>query len=323
VPPFGSQTHLWRYTDLRKLMLLAVKRKVFIPTLSTLRRSRDPKETLLPSYSDETLAFRLFEGKKGQEAWEWLVNQIEARRKDPHAAALQPRLLDMFWGDSFLRPGIVLEEWLDQLSIRRAVWCWASPSDPQWPTDSYESLALWNSYASSEIAIRTTFDNVRNAVEASKDLKNQEEGIAFRVKYRKQGYAINQLFNQPSTDQPFRPYAFKNRSYDYEQEIRIILCVNGHADAAGISVEIDPRLLLEGGKVVISPHIPEAEGDELVELIRGMLKEVPRLEVCLSSEMQKEPGERLAPVKQFMQKLGPLFDPLAKEAGIPELLREL
>jgi len=55
----------------------------------------------------------LFEGKKGQEAWEWLVSQIEKRRSDPRAAASEPRLLDLCWNDPLLFRAI--KQWVFSL----------------------------------------------------------------------------------------------------------------------------------------------------------------------------------------------------------------
>jgi hypothetical protein len=215
---------------------------------------------------------------------------------------------------------VLFNEWLDQLSLRRAVWCWAVPSDPAVPGESFESVAMWNSYAKSGVAIRTSIGSVLKAVEASSDLKSAE-GIAIRVEYARQGYPISEITEDGVLKRPFHPFGFKNKSYDYENEVRIVFRMKEIPKEPGITVDIDTRLLLEGGEVVISPYIQREEAEALVEVIGKMLNN-SSIKVRRSTERQESLHESSFEkvLRDFQNQWLKPFEP---EEGLPALLREL
>src|ERR1035441_2991995 len=168
-------TPLWRYMELSKFTML-LEGRAFIPALGTLKRDADPKEASLPLHSQPYLPELLFEGKPGEEFRNWLAGRGEESRTDtgrtpresdeaPSADSV-PRWLDTPY-----------DEWLRQLSSRRAIWCWGSTPDLRPMQEPWENLAMWNSYARSGIAIKTTVQSIEKAVDASSDLK-AADGIA-------------------------------------------------------------------------------------------------------------------------------------------------
>ena len=322
-------TPLWRYMDAGKFMLLLLKRKAFIPKLSTLRKDRDPKETFVTSYSLDHLAQLLFSSSDGEAARAWLAERVERRFWKPSEAESARKWEQPFWRDpagAFERNSILFDEWLDQLSARRAVWCWASPRDPE-TSESPESLAMWNMYAPKGVAIKTTLDNIEKVFDASPDLKNQE-WKPIRVTYHRQGYRtqrlLDDLIEKERLKQPFRPYAFKSLGYEFEHEIRIVVRVNGETNLPGIAVEVNPQILLKGGEVVVSPYVTEPEADDFVQAVKHLLKDDPNIVVRHSSERQQMPQELASLVGNFMA-AGPngRAAPFAREENLPTLLSEL
>jgi hypothetical protein len=325
-PDLPLETPLWRYMDVSRLMSLLVCQKVFIPTLATLRKDHDPEEALLPSYCGWPVSENLFDdSREGVEAWDWIAKRIEARLSPQDVPDTDVRMepLRTRWNDAYEKNHVAFEEWLDELSCRRAVWCWASPEDPECRKESYESLAMWNSYARAGIAIKTTLGNIENAIRTSSDLKGSK-CHAMRVEYRRQGYAMSELFERDRLKRPFRPYSYKNRSYDYEHEVRIVFRVDGARRLPGVVVRLDPLRLLQDGEVVVSPYLGEPEADHLVELVKKLLGDghASSITVRRSSERQSPEQESLSRHNKSIAKM-PALGPFEDEPEVPELLREL
>lgn len=306
-----DETPLWRYMDVAKLMSLLVNHRVFIPTLATLMKDQDPKEALLNCFPG--LHHLLSEPPEGTELRDWLDRQ-PAKRVSAHD------------GDGSVS---LKREWLQELSCRRVVWCWASPKDSM--SRTYESLAMWKSYAASGVAIRTTLRSLRNAIGSSPDIQDVE-WVTIPVKYRHQEYAQIGWTEQGRLRRPFRPYEFKNLSYDYEHEVRIAFRVNGGLKRAGVVVTIHPHALLEGGDIVVSPYLPTHEADDLTSVVTQLLGahdkitvshcSEHKIRVSRSSERQTIPeeGRRL-----LHDSVGELLrqTQFADEPDIPILIREL
>jgi hypothetical protein len=269
----------------------------------------------------------------GKQAWEWLEKRIDQRLATSRSAdadlGLQP--MRTRWEDPLERINVAYEEWLDALSARRAVWCWASPEDPRFRPETYESLAMWNLYARSGVAIKTSFKSLASAISTSPDLKHSK-WRAIRAEYHRKGYAIPGLTEGDRLKQPIRPFAFKNQSYDYESEVRIVFRVNGAARLPGVVAEVDPHELLKDGEIIVSPFLPASEADDLVKAVKKLLKynptadkkleDDPTIPVRRSTERQAEGEQSRLAWKDFRSK-EPGAEPFAPEEGIPKLLLEL
>ncbi len=129
---------------------------------------------------------------------------------------------------------------------------------------------MWKSYAASGVAIRTTLRSLRNAIGSAPDLQDVE-WVTIPVKYRRQDYAQTGWTEQGRLRRPFRPYEFKNLSYDYENEVRIVFRVNGSPKRTGVVVTIDPHTLLEGGEIVVSPYLATHEAYDLTSVVTQLL----------------------------------------------------
>jgi len=254
------------------MMLLAGKG--FIATLGTLRKDADPKETIVASKSEDHLPELLLSGEPGDDLRKWL-----RLHSPPGSGNGEPAHA---WGRS------EFDEWLTHLGARRAVWCWGSTPDLRPTQEPWENLAMWNSYARSGVAVKTSFKAIEKAVAASTDLK-AADAIALKVRYFWQGYRILELFDHEHPDgrfvkRPFRPFGFKNKSYEFESEVRIVFRINCQQDfPAGVVVNIDPSVLLDGGEVVVSPYVHADEAYALAAWIEWYLNN-PSITVHWSAE---------------------------------------
>jgi hypothetical protein len=272
-----EDTPLWRYMELSKFMMLLAG-KVFIPTVSTLKKDADPKEAGLPSHSELDLPELLFEGKPGEEPKPaqgfriWLARRGEESRAGTGRTTPESNQASSATADPRSSNATLYDVWLKHLSARRAVWCWGSTRDLRSNQEPWQNLAMWNSYARSGVTIKTTFQNVKEAVIASGDMK-AADGVALKLRYFWQGDDIPELFDDDGRlKRPFRPFAFKNKSYKFESEVRIVFRINCQRDSpAGLVVDIDPSVLLDGGEVVVSPYLQQNEAHALVALIKWLL----------------------------------------------------
>ena len=301
------ETPLWRYMELSKFMMLLAG-KGFIATLATLRKDADPKETIVASKSEDVPEL-LFSGEPGDDLRKWL-----RLHSPPGCGNAEPASA---WSLT------EFDEWLAHLGARRAVWCWGSTPDLRPTQEPWENLAMWNSYARSGVAIRTTFRGVEKAVAASGDLK-AADGIALKVRYSWQGGRIPELFDDDRPDgpflkRPFRPFAFKNKSYEFESEVRLVFRVNCQQDSPpGVVMNIDPSLLLDGGEVVVSPYMHADEAYALAAWIEWYLNN-PRITVRWSaerSEADRDIVDFIAPnYGPYIFQRQPRHVPRAGEAG--------
>ena len=131
-----------------------------------------------------------------------------------------------------------------------------------------------------------------------------------------------ELTERDGLRRPFRPYAYKNRSYDYEHEIRIVFRVDGRRKLPGVIVKLDPHQLLEDGEVIVSPYLVEPEADDLKKVIKTLLGEDPKISIDQSSERRSIDQESRARWDRFIANM-PRPGPLEDEPELPELLREL
>jgi hypothetical protein len=172
-----------------------------------------------------------------------------------------------------------------------------------------------------------TLSSLREAIEGSKALRGAQR-IVVKVGYCLDGYRILDVFDDnnphwPHLKNPYRPYAYKAKSYEFESEVRVVFRVNYQpAFAAGALVDIDPHVLLKGGEVVISPYLKWEEGHALKDLVRALLKD-DNIAVRRSAER----GEWGQDIDEWTANLPPPPDQWPKrfeiEEGLPALLREL
>ena len=314
-------TPLWRYMELSKFMMLLAG-KVFIPTLGTLKKDADPKEAILPSRSELYLPELLFEGGPGEGFRNWAALRGEESHADKERRIRQSDQAKRANADPRAPNDILYDEWLRCLSARRAIWCWGSTPDLRATQEPWENLAMWNSYARSGVAIKTTFQGIQNAVAASSDLK-AADAIALKVRYLWQGYDIHELFEDERLKRPFRPFALKQKSYEFESEVRIVFRIDCHRDSPpGVVVDVNPSVLLDGGEVVLSPYLQREEAHAVATIIKRHI-ENERVTVRGSAEREEvgpEITEWTAHLGGSPSQWGKRFE---MEGGLPDLLSEL
>jgi hypothetical protein len=177
---------------------------------------------------------------------------------EPH----EPLLLGTARGPKVQRPegsehsgttlSFLVKRWLDELALRRCVWCWNQSTD--------HLYALWRLYGERGVAVISTVDMIRKALEKA----GAREGIVAQVRYAP--LRTPQRLEETSTfltmEQPQhlrRPYLFKDDGYRIEEEVRFVLSTNPIAtsDLEGIMIEVDVKALIKDFK--ISPELPPAE----------------------------------------------------------------
>lgn len=278
--------------------LLLRRNKVFVPSLRKLQEA-DPKEMRVSQHSDAAMdRFRhsaLFHGAR-----KWLKTRSSRR---PNADRNDQHMEDLS----------LIEEWIQQLSVRRYAWCWFSPSKPppSWP----ESVAMWSLYARNGVAIKTTLEQITTAFR-EQDLT---EVLVAEVEYSIQAGPKCLLADQEYAK---RPFLFKSASYGYEKEVRLLLQINAGAPASGMKVDVDAKTLLEGGKVIISPFVVPDEQQALIETAERLVPEGTTVTFRASSELAPGADDPTYSL-DLNDEIDRLSEPFCQEPGMPELLREL
>jgi hypothetical protein len=209
--------------------------------------------------------------------------------------------------DGFFNNDLLLREWLEQLSTRRAVWCWAAPSSLG------ESMAMWNLYAKSGVAVTTTFEDLVSALK----IPNEAQVMVAKVQYHPQGHFALELVEPEFLT---RPFVFKNQSYEHEQEVRIVFRIQEREGLPGVLIDVDSDRLLAHGRVVISPYMLPGEAEAFREIVRA---HKPAIEIRQSTEAQESPFEVGQFAKKVLDHLDKNSEVFRAEHGLPPLLDEL
>jgi hypothetical protein len=159
--------------------------------------------------------------------------------------------------------------WLEQLSIRRCVWCWN--------VHTGHSHALWKIYGQRGVALVSSIAEVKASLAKAGELRAIVSPVSYAVPPRFSFEDILQWefeMNQ-NTNLAF-PYLFKESGYKYEAEVRFVFGVHPNllANAAGIVAEIDGKSVVQSyaSKLWISPDIPEDEKNVIRYLIAEIRK---------------------------------------------------
>jgi hypothetical protein len=265
-----DNTQIVRYMKLSTLVLLLADR-VFLPSLRCLQ-SDDKLEGLVPHMMSLDYGKALYPRIKDFEPW--LLEQKKGPKRIPAEGRHHDRIT----------LGFLARVWLEQLSIRRCLWCWNKQTG--------HSHALWKIYGQRGVALVSTVGEVKKAlakagrlrtiVSPSGEVKTAlEEASQLRAIVSPVSYSIPPRF---SFEEIMRwefemnqegnlafPYLFKEDGYTYEEEVRFVFGVHPHllADAPGIVAEIDGKSLVESyvSKLWVSPDIPKEEGNMIRYLV--------------------------------------------------------
>jgi hypothetical protein len=274
--PLDDHQKIIRYMRVPAFLML-LKGKVFLPSLETLQRG-DPWESQLPLSLDRHL-HDCFDELFDRGCNDWLESLAQGWEK----SALQVRLarvaeetgggyglatMSMDWRQT-AGPALI-RIWLRELAKRRCVWCWNNApyqkSKDNSSSQHWESMGLWNVYGSHGVAIVSSPDRIRNAVQ----LPDGVHSSAGNVNY----LPLNSPNPPAILREPIwlhRPYYFKLNSYEYEREVRFVIAVDHDRmrkrRTAGVVLDIKPEILLD--KVVISPHLNQDEAECLEDIMRS------------------------------------------------------
>jgi hypothetical protein len=254
-----DSTKIIRYMKLSTLLLLLADR-VFLPSLRCLQ-SHDKLEGLLPDtpsvYRDygETLYPRI------KHCEDWLLQQAGEPKKIPANGSRR----------NAVRLSFLAKLWLEQLSIRRCVWCWNRHTGL--------SHALWKIYGQRGVALVSTVGEVMRAFPEEFQLRAIVSPVSYSIP---RGLPIERFVDEveKASSQMMReenlpfPYLFKEAGYRYEDEVRFVFGVHPNllTDHPGILIEIDGKSLVKNfvGDLWIAPDTPREE----VGMIRALVKKL-------------------------------------------------
>jgi hypothetical protein len=223
--PEGAE--LWRYMRLSTFLML-LRGKVYVPTIADLRR-RDPLEaTRLCQRTRE-----YFDHLTGPDRDWLLAGATEREQAILNHPKAQPEE----------KARVFRHIWDRELAERRTIWCWHQAK--------IESMALWHIYAREGVAVKTTPARLKSAF----DPHFVGRGLIGPVHYIDDSH-------QEALDHHFlRPYLLKQRCYQHEREVRVVLPRNPDDPDGRRLLPIDPRKLIS--EVLVSPLIPHSEAAEI------------------------------------------------------------
>jgi hypothetical protein len=256
-----DDTPIIRYMKLSTLLLLLADR-VFLPSLRCLQ-SHDKLEGLLPQRVSVRSSYGEALYPRIRQFEPWLLQQAKGPKITPAQGGEHNAVTLNF----------LAKLWLEQLSIRRCVWCWNKHSGL--------SHALWKIYGQRGVAVVSTVGEVKRAFPGANALRAIVSPVSYSIP---RGLSINHFFNEVQRaslemmreeNLPF-PYLFKDAGYRYEEEIRFVFGVHPNllAEANGIVAEINGKSLVKSyvGDLWTSPDIPNEEEDMIRYVVADIRK---------------------------------------------------
>ena len=152
-------TPIVRYMKLSTLLLLLADR-VFLPSLRCLQ-SHDKLEGILPRMMSFRYGETLYPNIYRFQGWLFQqAKELEAARNKPvQTNAIKARYLAQLW--------------LEQLSIRRCVWCWNKHTG--------QSHALRKIYGERGVAVMSTVGNVKKALARAGELRAIVSPVSYSI----------------------------------------------------------------------------------------------------------------------------------------------
>jgi hypothetical protein len=237
-------------------LALLLADRVFLPSLRCLQ-SDDKLEGLVPQMMSSGYGRTLYPRIRDFEPW--LLKQKKG-----------PKIIPVEGGQhNSVTLDFLARVWLEQLSIRRCVWCWNKHTG--------HSHALWKIYGQRGVALVSTVGEVKKALAKAGELRAIVSPVSYSIPPRfsfdemlKWEFAMNQNGNLAF------PYLFKEDGYKYEEEVRFVFGVHPNllSGAPGIVAEIEGRNLVKSyvPDLWISPDIPKEEGNMIRYLVADIRK---------------------------------------------------
>jgi hypothetical protein len=194
-----------RYMKIATFLML-LQRKVFVPSLKTLKRT-DPTECAVLRPNSSLLL------TDADIDWLW----SRASNSERSIVKVSPRLL---------APQI----WLRELANRRCIWCWYAKRP--------ESMGMWNTYGAHGIAIVSRVGRVR----ASLQLPDDTLSSVGRVIYIQPSVGLRTTIPSVNPGLFYHPYYFKQKAYEYENEIRFVVASEPITRVSSVLYDGDPSI---------------------------------------------------------------------------------
>lgn len=290
---------LWRYMKLSTLLLL-LEGTAFFPSVATLR-SGDPLEGALDSDFHPWL-MRKLRDLGGEEA----SNELDSWLLK-HTTESQRKFQELNKQDGWFNTQFFSDLYIQELSKRRAVWCWFY--------SSIESAGMWSVYGHGGIAVGTTLGALKAALPA-----NRKFQMARILYHDRRPHSIERL-NPESRDgdaRTHRPHVVKGREYEHEREVRIATpCSSWEKGALVRDINWSPLVRT----IIISPLLPYEEA-KAVELFLKKHNWTNQPEIRRSTILGNIAGEEESRAS-ISERFRPLFDDYQEEPDLPSLMKEL
>lgn len=258
-PDLTPDTKIVRYMRLSAFLSL-LKGRIFIPMLRTLQQELDPTEGLLTStFPNFVMALGAFAASENLS--EWLHPAEYESIKDIHSKAFKTQAL----------PDVV--ELTSRLEETRAVLCFhRQPA---------EVMAMWQIYARDGVAIETTPRQLDKAVTFP---AGSYPHLA-KINYHNEG---DQDLEKRAIPLIARPYLFKLKCYEFEDEVRLGMVTKLSAEKLkGVHLDVDARSMITG--VRLSPFMHRTEAKDIISFCQPLL---PGCDIRQSSKRNIFPAQR-------------------------------
>jgi hypothetical protein len=142
-----------------------------------------------------------------------------------------------------------------------------------WHKKEHENMGMWENYADKGVAIRTTLEGLREALKLDighgihiadvEYLDFDEDQMGLEIAVNDNDFFEDTEGAQMIQYRPLKPFGFKRKYYDYEDEIRAITMADTQfpwlSEADQLDVSVFTSSLV--GEIVISPLVPEWRQD--------------------------------------------------------------
>lgn len=244
----SPETKVFRYMDLAKFLSLIHQKTIFFAKASSYEDSLEGMPTDLDSFLGSESATLLGMAINSMVA-NFSFDKDDAARKRKQAEVVEAKLqYDCRTVSTVFGPMKTSKDF-DYSSIIKATSNFVDISC--WNTDAseIESMAMWKIYGggSASVCVESTLGNVLSSMSAPRGF-NIYTGLVSYLDYKKDFIGI---------DDPIKFFFNKSKLYEFEKELRFVLCpvlledVKAPRVQFGTSVTVDPKVLIKG--VMVSP----------------------------------------------------------------------
>ncbi|MBA2268974.1 MAG: hypothetical protein H0W43_00280 [Chthoniobacterales bacterium] len=237
---------LWRYVKLSTLFL-NLSGTVYVPTIGQLKKS-DPKEGLAAVSAEWRFGYLL---DHEPQTIKKLIETLPSEKQKQIGAGDPSNCADMMQNSQ-----IIADSFDEQQSEMKCAWCWHC--------SLHESAAMWKLYADSGVAVQTTLRRIAAAIPTDVCFE------AARIQYGDRESGQIDSFNPEDPgvhDVLSRAYLFKNKDYEFEKEVRLVIDAES-PECGRVINNLDANEMIQ--QIVLSPWTELDEFDAMQKRLQPL-----------------------------------------------------